>query len=333
MSWDGVLVRFGEIGIKSAPVRKRMLDRLRQNLLDGLLRERVEGDVQRMGSRLWMVGPDVDALLGVATRTFGVVSASPVRKVPSELEAMGVAAAEAALAVEDWSSFAVRPNRTGEHPFSSQDIGKAVGSAVWKAAEADGRSPSVDLSDPDLEVLLDVRGETAYVFTRTVQGPGGLPMGTQGKVLVLLSDPASFVAAWLMMRRGCRVVAVHAGQAQSLPLENLEALQRWGLGDQVDLLPICTGFVAKRVLVQAAQELAARVKADAVVLGDTLDSDLFHADGDVPVLRPVCGLDPKEVTALLDRIGLDDDEPEHILDPDADETVETALSMHRVVEV
>lgn len=332
MSWDGVLVRFGEIGIKSSPVRKRMLERLRQNLLDGLVRAGVEGDVQRKGSRLWMEGPDVEALLGVAIRTFGVVSASPVKAVPATMEAMGAAAAELAVAAGDWSTFAVRPNRAGEHRFSSQDIGREVGSAVWKAAEAAGRSPAVDLSDPEVEVHLDVRDQHAYVFTHRHAGPGGLPMGTQGRVVALLSDPPSFVAAWLMMRRGCTVVPVHAGHAQSLPTENLEALQRWGLGHDVDLLPICTGFVAKPVLVAAAQELADRVKASAVVLGDTLDSDLFLVEGAVPVLRPVCGLDPAEVEALLDRIGLEDDEPEHILDPDAHETVATALSMHRVVE-
>ena len=75
--WSGALVRFGEIGIKSAPVRRAMVERLRQNLLDGLVRSGVEGDVRAMGSRLWMVGPDVDALAGVACRTFGVVSVSP----------------------------------------------------------------------------------------------------------------------------------------------------------------------------------------------------------------------------------------------------------------
>lgn len=342
--WHGVLVRFGEIGIKSPPVRKRMLDRLRQNLLDLMVRHGVEGNVERLGARLWLVGPDADGLARVATHCFGVVSASPAVRCDATMESISEAAVRVALRPDapNWATFAVRANRDGDHDFTSQDLGKEVGSAIWRAAEAAGHTPAVDLSAPDLAVHIDVRREKAFVFTDTVAGPGGLSMGSQGKAIVLLSDPASFVAAWLMMRRGCRVVPVHAGQMQSLPQENIEALQRWGLADDVDLLPICTGFVAKPILLAAAGELARRVGADAIVTGDTLDSDLSPpapvpgadpATLAVPVLRPVCGLAPDMLGAYAKRIGLDDDEPEHILDPDAHETVETALSMHRVVTV
>jgi thiamine biosynthesis protein ThiI len=333
MDWDGVLVRFGEIGIKSGPVRRQMLERLRQNLLDLMLRRRVEGNVHRIGARLWMQGADADALAAVASRCFGVVSASPARRVSAALPALGEAAATIALAAgRDWSSFAIRAHREGAHDFTSQDVGREVGSAVWTAAEAAGRTPRVDLSRPDLAIHVDVRGGDAFVFTVTVAGPGGLPMGSQGKVVALLSDRASFVAAWLMMRRGCDVVPVHAGQAQSLPSENFEAMQSWGLGADVDLLPICTGFVGKPTLLAAAWTIARRVKALAVVTGDTLASDLRGADG-VIVLRPVCGLVPAQVAAYADRVGLADDEPEHILDDASHETVESALSMHRVVTV
>lgn len=334
MAWDGVLVRFGEIGIKSAPVRRQMLDRLRQNLLDLMLAAGVEGNVHRIGARLWMQGPDADALADVASRCFGVVSASPARNVKARLDALCEAASAVALEPETgaWSSFAIRAHREGKHAFTSQDLGRDVGSAVWTSAEKAGRTPSVDLSSPELAVHLDVRGDQAFVFTKTVDGPGGLPMGSQGKVIALVSDPASFVAAWLVMRRGCRVIPVHAGQAQSLPTDNLEALQAWGLGDDVDLLPICTGFVGKRTLIAAAWTLAQRVGAAAVVTGDTLESDLAGVTG-VPVLRPVCGLDAARMDAYARRAGLAAEEPEHILDDDSHETVETALSMHRVVTV
>src|ERR1051326_1712296 len=115
----GVLVRFGEIGIKSAPVRRAMVERLRQNLLDGLVRDGVEGDVRAVGSRLWMTGPDATALADVACRTFGVVSASPCVVVPATMDAMGAAAAQLALA-QPWRTFAIRATREGKHPFSSR---------------------------------------------------------------------------------------------------------------------------------------------------------------------------------------------------------------------
>lgn len=328
---DGVLVRFGEIGIKSAPVRRQMVERLRQNLLDGLLREGLEGDVEMRGPRLWMIGSDVDALLDLACRTFGVVSASPARTCPSTMDAMADLATEMALA-HDWVRFAVRARRQGEHPYSSQEMGRDVGSAVWAAAEAAGRSPAVDLDDPDLEVHVEARQEKAYVYTEVRQGVGGLPMGSQGTVVCLVSDGASFVAAWLMMRRGCKVVPVHAGTTASLPVEDVAALGRWGLPQDVEVLPVCSGFVSKEVLLQAAARIAADVGAAAVVTGDTLDSDLSAQVVEVvPVLRPVCGLAPEESARWAAVAGVVAEYEDHVLDPASSESVESVLSMRRTV--
>lgn len=328
---DGVLVRFGEIGIKSAPVRRAMLERLRHNLLAAMERERVEGDVKALGARLWMVGPDADRLLSVATRTFGVVSASPVKKVAATLEAVGAAAIEAALGpgAPAWGTFAIRATREGDHAFTSQDVGVKVGSMVWKAAEAQGRKPNVDLTRPDLEIHADVRNGHAFVFTRTVDGPGGIPVGSQGVALALLSDEASFLAAWLMMRRGCKVVGLHAGTTGSVPIDAVAELARWGLEPEVELLPVCSGSVAKPVLLEAAAQVARDVQAMCLVTGDTLDSALVPAP--LPVLRPLCGLDAAEVERVRRRAALPPIEAEDLIDAGATETVDSMLSMRRTV--
>lgn len=325
---DGVLVRFGEIGIKSPPVRRAMLERLRQNLLAGMEREKVEGDVKAQGARLWMAGPDTGRLLQVAQRTFGVVSASPVRKAAATLDAIGAAAVEAALA-HDWRTFAIRAAREGDHPFTSQDVAIQVGSRVWKAAEAAGRKPKVDLKAPELEVHVDVRQGQAYVFTHSVEGPGGIPVGSQGTALALLSDEASFLAAWLVMRRGCKVHALHAGTTGSLPVDAVAELVRWGLEPEVELLPVCTGTVAKPVLLDAAARVAAQRRAAVLVTGDTIDSALVPAP--IPVLRPLCGLDPGEVQRVRDRVRLPPIDSDAVLDAGSGETVDSLLSMRRTV--
>lgn len=322
--WDGVLVRFGEIGIKSAPVRRQMLERLRQNLLDGMVAGRVEGDAQRVGSRLWMVGPDVPALVRVATHTFGVVSASPARRVPPTLESIGAVASELALR-HPWTSFAIRARREGQHPFTSQDVNVQVGSAVYRAAEAAGRKPKVDLGKPDFALEIDVRQDKAYLFTEQHEGPGGIPVGTQGTVLALVSDPASFVAAWLMMRRGCAVVPLHAGTSGSLPLEAMEAMAAWGLPREAEVLPLCKGAIPKPVLLEAAAVVAKERGATALVTGEGLSSELCTAP--LPILRPVCGLDPEERARWEARVGLPSFEPVAVLDAKGPETVASALSM------
>jgi adenylyl- and sulfurtransferase ThiI len=299
---DGVLVRFGEIGIKSAPVRRAMLERLRRNLLDLMEREAVEGDALRLGARLWLVGPDTPRLLDVATRTFGVVSASPALRVPATMESLSEAAVKAALDLP-WTRFAIRCRREGTHAFSSQDVQVQVGSAVFVAAQAAGRSPKVDLKNPEVAVDIDIRGEKAFVFTEQREGPGGLPLGCQGRVVALVRDEASFVAAWLMARRGCHVDLLHAGP--SPPLEAVAALGKWGMDLDIEVLP--APRVTKAGLLVAATRIAAMRKAQAIVTGDGLDSDLKTAS--LPVLRPVCGLDLEEYARWRDRIALPSEFP------------------------
>lgn len=327
--WDGVLVRFGEIGIKSAPVRRAMLERLRQNLLAGMERGGVEGDVKAIGARLWMVGPDTARLAETATRTFGVVTASPARRVPGTLEAVRATAIEAALAVPGWTTFALRPTREGTHPFTSQGLAIQVGSAVWKAAEAAGRHPKVDLSRPDLEVHIDVRQEQAFVFTHLMSGPGGIPVGSQGVAVALLSDEASFLAAWLMMRRGCRVIGLHAGTTGSLPADAAAALVSWGMDADVELLPVCSGTTSKGALLDAAARVAHDHDAQVLVTGETLDS--AFAPAPLPVLRPLCGLDHGEVERVRARARIPAVHADSILDPGSSETPETLLSLRRSV--
>jgi thiamine biosynthesis protein ThiI len=288
-SWDGVLVRFGEIGLKSSPVRMRMLRRLRSNLLDQMLRAQVEGDVELRGSRVWMVGPDGDKLLEVATRTFGVVSASPVRKVAPTLEAVCAAAPLLALAVaRPWTSFAIRARRDGQHTFSSQDVAIQAGSAVHKAATAAGRKPKVDLGKPDLEVHIDVRPDAAYLFLEDKAGPGGIPTATQGKVACALRTRNDALAAWLMLRRGCAVAPADG------PDPRLVAhLRLWGLSKSLG------GSVA---------EAAGHWHAAATCSGATLsDPDaLAPSPPGLPRLLPLLGLDPEERALWMRRSGLAD---------------------------
>ena len=279
MNADGILVRFGEIGIKSPPVRRAMLERLRRNLLAGMERSNVEGDVSSLGSRLWMVGPDVAGLAAVAGRTFGIVSFSASRRVTSDMASMERAACEEALAVPAWKSFAVRAHREGSHPYTSQEVAIRCGAAIQAAARGAKRPDKVDLGDPDLELSIDVRGAQAFVFTRSMEGPGGLPVGAQGAVVALLETPADSAAAWLMLRRGCTVHGVGAG-AGRLPM--------WGLAT-------ARPGAWPEVLYEAG-----RLRAAAVVVGDGLTAPPREAG--LPILRPLAGLDPAYAASVVARL-------------------------------
>lgn len=328
--WHGVLVRFGEVGIKSAPVRRQMLERLRGNLDAALLRAGVEGGAVRAGSRLWVRGPEPERLAEVARRAFGVVSVSPALQVDSQMGALVSAAVAAALA-ESWQSFAVRARREGEHPFTSRDIAVQVGSRVLEAAQATGRVARVDLDEPDLELHVEVRDARAYVYTRVLEGPGGLPLGSQGRVAVLLSDTASALAAWSMMRRGCDVVPVHAGDVGSVPLELVDVLASWGMTREVEVLPVCGGAVPKAALLEAAAAVARERRAIALVTGDTLRSRLVADPAGMPVLRPVCGLVEEEAARWRGFAGLPDVEGVAVVDEAGRETAASLLRLRRRV--
>lgn len=284
VQFDGVLVRFGEIGIKSPPVRRQMLERLRLNLLDQMVRAGVEGDVRLQSSRLWMQGPDVAALASVATRTFGVVSASPCIRAGATMDAIGAVAVPLALS-RPWTSFAVRANREGTHAFTSQDIGIQVGSAIHQAATRAGRTPKVDLGKPDVEVHVDVRGSEAFVFLDHLAGPGGIPAGSQGLVGCVLGRDDDLIAAWLMMRRGCAVLPFLVGDGPSQ--EALAAMQPWGLA------PADTARDAGEAWSKAHAQGAL-----ALVDGRGLDT----ATTPWPHLAPLAGLQPSWLVQLRKRV-------------------------------
>src|SRR3990172_11446756 len=97
-------------------------------------------------------------------------------------------------------TFAIRPRRSGEHPYTSQDLARVLGQAVRDAIPR----VSVDLGAPDRTIHVEVRGPPAYRFHEIADGPGGLPIGSQGEVLAAAEAETGVVATWLVMRRGGR---------------------------------------------------------------------------------------------------------------------------------
>jgi adenylyl- and sulfurtransferase ThiI len=255
-----------------------------------MLARSVEGDVRILGARLWMMGSDADALADVAVHTFGVVSVSPCRKISTSLDGVCKVAAEIALR-RPWTRFAIRAQREGTHEFRSQDVAIKGGSAVYKAAEAAGRTPKVDLDTPECEIHIDIRGGESYLFLDQMPGPGGIPAGSQGKIAVLLESDDDIVAAWLLARRGCNV-KMH-GKATP---RQADTLRRWNLhtpGEKV-------GGSDRSAQLLALWE---RVKVrDVLAVADGAGLDAAPAPAGIPVLRPLAGLDQTMTAAMRRRV-------------------------------
>jgi thiamine biosynthesis protein ThiI len=226
-------------------------------------------------------------------------------------------------------SFGIRARRTGTHDYSSKNIGEVVGGAIEKATGA-----PVRLSKPDVPLFIEVRASNAYLYTEVVPGVGGLPMGTQGKVIALVSGGIdSPVAAWLMMKRGCTIVplffdcepylddtgrqraeavvralAVWAGR----PLDFAVVHQGASLSKFKKLAPRMTCVLCKRMMYRIAASIAKAENAHGIVTGESIGQvasqttqNLFAIDeaSDVPVYRPLIGLDKTENIKLARRIG------------------------------
>jgi thiamine biosynthesis protein ThiI len=212
---DTVVVRHGEIGTKSPQVQHRMETRLGDNIAALLDDRGIDGRVERQHSRLFVRTPpeQIEAATDAATDAPGVVSASPAASLAPTLEAICDGLADAARTHYTGGSFAVRARRAGQddaHPFSSVDIEREGGKAVWEAANTAGVDPTVDLEAPDRTLFVECRPEESFVFLEKRSGPGGLPVGSQEPLVGLVSGGLdSPVACWELLRRGCPVYPLY----------------------------------------------------------------------------------------------------------------------------
>ena len=233
---DRVVVRYGELGVKGPPVRRRMEERLRSNLEAAFDHRGVDWRFERRegrlvgvpsdeqddvsdGSDISNVTVDADATTAAAEATGaaeaasvasalpGVVSASPAVAVDPDREAIYDAMVALATArAGSFDTYAVRASRArDDHDFTSPELEREGGTAVGEAVDA-----AVDLEDPDVTFEADVRPGVAYVFCERLAGPGGLPIGTQAPLVALVSGGIdSPVAAFEAMRRGSPVIPVY----------------------------------------------------------------------------------------------------------------------------
>jgi thiamine biosynthesis protein ThiI len=282
-----LLVRFGEIALKSRYVRRQLRDRLVANIQDLFVAEGVECLTEADEARIYVSVDNLARARSILGRVFGVVSISPATEGHGDLETLKRLAVEQAkeAGLRSGVTFAVRPRRVGSHPFTSQDLAKEIGGAILDAVP----DAKVNLSAPAVEIHVEVRENRGFVFREFWEGPGGLPLGSQGRALGVVDDEAGMVAAWMAMKRGCRVVVAAAPGSR-----DAEALRPWAPG--LKILEMSGGNLL--------EELVRVARAGAVFLG-TRGRD-FDATGrpkvSVPVFEPVVGLEDRDIEKLAARI-------------------------------
>ena len=210
-----LLVRYGELALKSPPVRREFERTLQRNILGQFLAANRTCRLRTDHGHLYVDSDDKTEAARLVRRVFGVTSVSSVEEIPTDLE--GIRSRVILWAdplLRPHSSFAIRARRTGSHAFTSQDLARDLGGRLL--AQWPERELSVDLEAPAVELFVEVRGSRTYLYSSRVRGPGGFPLGVAGRVVALVDGVRGAVGAFLMMKRGCRVGFVSSGVGEQL---------------------------------------------------------------------------------------------------------------------
>jgi tRNA uracil 4-sulfurtransferase len=324
-----VLLRLSaELSTKASGTRRRFMRRLVENIRDALRSTGASSQVESHWTRVLIRTTARPEELEVLSRVAGVSSYSVVvATCASDMEEIVRTGVEHYAEQVRGRTYAVRARRAGKHPFSSGDVMIRLGAALNPGA-------TVDLSDPEVEVELEVRGEETYFFVGRVAGLGGLPLAVEGRAVCLLSGGFdSGAAAWMMLKRGVDLDYVFcnlAGEAyeRSVVLVGKILADDWSYGTRprlhvVDFAAVLTDLrartrprlwqlVLKRLMYRAAEEVAGAVRGQVIVTGESIGqvssqtlANLAAIDRHtaLPVFRPLIGFDKIDIIEATKRIG------------------------------
>jgi len=200
----------------------------------------VEALVTKGEARFYVEATDLDAAAKSLKKVFGIASLSLAEVCSANMEDICETAARYSLSrMKDNQSFAVKARREGNHhPFTSMDVGREAGSAIFIANES--KNPKVDLTNPEKIFYIEVRNNKTYIFDSYLRCHAGLPVGTQGRVIAEVNDDRGIVSAWLMMKRGCKVFA--RGKEDITLLEKYDPDMK-NISDRVDNPKKVFGYV------------------------------------------------------------------------------------------
>ena len=329
------IVRCGEVALKgmNKPYFERILvERIRKNL------KNIKGSkVSRKEGLIFVRTPlesDTKEVIAEISKVFGVSSVSPAFEVESNLDAIGLKAVEfmnSMIENESVKTFKVEAKRADKNfPIKSPEIAARVGACVLKGCKV----LKVDVHNPDCHLFIDLRVDKTYIYTEKINGLGGLPLGTNGRGMVLLSGGIdSPVAAWMMSKRGMVIDAVHfhsypytSPRAQQKVEELAEIISLYcGKINMtvINLLPIqeeivnnCpedeTTILVRRFMMRIAEKIALKQKDLMLITGENLGQvasqtaeALVVTDQSVelPVMRPLIGMDKVEIMDMAKKIG------------------------------
>lgn len=222
MQYTEVMIRYGELSTKGKN-KKYFINRLGQNVQNALTEfENLTVKWQRDRMHVELNGENSDEVISRLKQVFGIQTMSPVLKVEKSLEAAKKAVVEMVKSqYKEGASFKINTRRADhDWEYDTNDLNQMLGAAVVEAIP----EIEVKMKQPDITVRVEVRQQGIYLSVETIPASGGMPVGTAGKGMLMLSGGIdSPVAGYLSMKRGIDVEAVHF---HSPPYTSPQALQK-----------------------------------------------------------------------------------------------------------
>ncbi len=321
-----LLVRFGEVHLKGQN-RPYFLRKLTENVKKAV--STLHADVWLSDSRIYVAGfEDMQEAVDKVRRVFGLHSVSPAWELDKDYEQIREKCVEMAAGLK--GSFKVFARRSDKHfPMNSQTINEEIGGAILDT----NPELHVDVHKPEHKISIEIR-DKAYVYKDEILAVGGMPMGTGGKALLLLSGGIdSPVAGFNIMRRGVNINAIHffsfpytSERAKEKVLELAKIMGSYGGGMKVFIVPFteiqlqihekCPDnlgtLLMRRYMMRIADAVAHKSGAQALITGESLGQVASQtmealactdAIATMPVFRPLIGMDKLEITDIAVKIG------------------------------
>jgi len=329
------IVRCGEAALKGR--NKPYFERVLAESIRKAIGKFDDVEIRRSEGLIFVRAPkqiDSSKITGEISKVFGVASISPAVETNSTIEAIGEAAIayiKEQIDAKGIQTFKIDAKRADkDFPVKSPDIGRIIGARILSEC----KNLTVDVHSPECLLHVDVRKGKSYIYEQKIAGFGGLPLGTNGKGMVLLSGGIdSPVAAFMMAKRGMSIEAVHfhsypytSERAQQKVIELASVLAsycgRFRL-HMVNLLPIQEKIAEncpedemtihiRRFMMRIASAVAVENRCDALITGESLGQVasqtaqaivVTDAAVSMPVLRPLIGMDKVDIMAKAAEIG------------------------------
>ncbi len=327
-----IIVHYHEIALKRGN-RALFEKQLKKNILAAGEALGILGVERLRGRMLVSLAPTAkrQAILEILGKVFGIAYFAPAVVVEQDIEAIATAAIRA-IETRDrpFQSFRVETRRAQKaFPMNSMEVNRVIGARIQQKFGA-----RVDLSHAELTVNIEIFDNQALIYTDRYPGPGGLPVGTGGKAVSLLSSGIdSPVASYKMIKRGVRLIFVHFHSfpyTSRASIENVERLvqvmatyqfkarlylvpfleYQQAITSQVP--PAYRVIMYRRAMLRLAEKIALKHHADALVTGENVAQVASQTLANIrainevarlPILRPLAGDDKMDIIDMARRIG------------------------------